>query len=139
MELVYSSNDLHKFARESGYPSNPFPRDEDRRFRIRCELDAAFFHLYGIAREDVDYILDTFPIVRRKEEAAHGEYRTKRVILELYDEMGSGRPFQTRLESPPARGWTPPEVAIPPPPPIEAPFALEMVDSRPQPGLFDPE
>ncbi len=51
---------------------------------------------------------------------------------------GSGRPFQTRLDPPPARGWTPPEVAIPPPP-TEAPFALEMVDSRPQSGLFDLE
>ena len=78
------------------------------------------------------------PIVRRKEEAAHGEYRTKRVILELYDEMGSGHLFQTRLDPPPARGWTPPEVAIPPLL-TEAPFALEMVDSRPQLGLFDPE
>jgi len=25
------------------------------------------------------------------------------------------------------------------PPATEAPFAFEMVDSRPQPGLFDPE
>jgi hypothetical protein len=31
--------------------------------------------------------MDTFPIVRRKDEAEYGEYRTKRVILEIYDEM----------------------------------------------------
>lgn len=54
---------------------------------MRCELDAAFFHLYGIERDDVDYILDTFPMVRRKDEAAHGEYRTKRVILGIYHEL----------------------------------------------------
>jgi hypothetical protein len=31
--------------------------------------------------------MGTFPIVKRKDEAAHGEYRTKRVILEIYDAM----------------------------------------------------
>ena len=31
--------------------------------------------------------IETFPIVKRKDEAAHGEHRTKRVILEIYDAM----------------------------------------------------
>jgi hypothetical protein len=57
------------------------------RMHIRAELDAAFFHLYGIERDDVDYIMETFPIVKRKDIAAHGEYRTKRLILEIYDAM----------------------------------------------------
>ena len=30
--------------------------------------------------------MDTFPIVKRKDEAAHGEYRTKRVILSSPDQ-----------------------------------------------------
>ena len=34
-------------------------------------------------REDADYIMDTFPIVRRKDKAKFGEYRTNRVILEI--------------------------------------------------------
>jgi hypothetical protein len=34
---------------------------------MRCELDAVYFHLYGISKEDVDYIMDTFPIVKRKD------------------------------------------------------------------------
>ncbi|MEI2616885.1 MAG: hypothetical protein V9F06_04455 [Thermomicrobiales bacterium] len=50
--------------------------------------------------------MDTFPIVKRKDEAAHGEYRTKRVILEIYDELAeatrTGIPYQTRLDPPPA-------------------------------------
>jgi len=67
------------------------PRSLEERFAIRCELDAAFFHLYGIIREDVDYIMDTFPIVKRKDEAAFGHYRTKDMILEKYDEMAERR------------------------------------------------
>ena len=44
--------------------------------------------------------------IKRKDEAAHGEYRTKRVILEIYDEMErakeTGRPYQTLLDPPPS-------------------------------------
>jgi hypothetical protein len=57
-------------------------------------------------RDDVGYIVETFPIVRHKDEQKYGEYRTKRVILEIYDEMKqameSGVPYQTRLKPPPA-------------------------------------
>ena len=35
----------------------------------------------------MDYILETFPIVKRKDEQAHGAYHTKRVILDIYDAM----------------------------------------------------
>jgi len=58
-------------------------------------------------------MLETFPIVKRKDEQAHGEYRTKRVILDIYDAMQqameTGLPYHTRLDPPPANGWTPPE------------------------------
>lgn len=69
---------------------------------VRAELDAAFFLLYGIERDDVDYIMETFPIVKRKDIAAHGEYRTRRMILEIYDAMAeaekSGVPYQSPFD-----------------------------------------
>ncbi len=86
LELVYSSYDMKPFAKDLGNNGEPFIWNNERRFSIRCELDAAFFHLYGISRYDADYILDTFPIVKRRDEQEFGEYRTKRVILERYDE-----------------------------------------------------
>jgi hypothetical protein len=105
LELSYTAFDLESFARDLGYEAPPFRWDEERRFLIRCELDAAFFHLYGIDRDDADYIMETFPIVKRKDEARFGEYRTKRVILEIYDAMAeaarTSRPYQTRLDPPP--------------------------------------
>jgi len=64
-----------------------FRWDDASRRQIRCEIDAAMFHLYGLPREDVDYIMDTFRIVREHDEAEHGEYRTKRIILDIYDAM----------------------------------------------------
>ena len=106
LELSYTTSDLQPFAQDCRYGGAPFRWDLKRRFLLRCELDAAFFHLYGIAREDVDYIMDTFPIVKRKDEAEHGGYWTKHVILEIYDEMAEamagGSSYQTRLDPPPA-------------------------------------
>ena len=43
--------------------------------------------------------MDTFPIVKRKDEAKWGDYRTKRVILDIYDRMqkamDTGQPYET--------------------------------------------
>ena len=106
LELTYTSWDLEPFAHDVGYDGPPFRWDPARRFLLRCELDAAFFHLYGLSRDDTDYVMDTFPIVKRNDEKAHGEYRTKRVVLEIYDAMAeaicTGNPYQTRLDPPPA-------------------------------------
>jgi hypothetical protein len=61
-------------------------------------------------------MLETFPIVKRKDEQAHGEDRTKRVILDIYDAMQQAMetctPYHTRLDPPPAHGWTPPEITL---------------------------
>jgi hypothetical protein len=90
IELTYTAWDLEPFARDvlaevgvaqwnAWFPANPvgpdgtprpFVWDEERRFDLRCDLDALYFHLYEISREDVDYIMETFPIVKRKDEAA---------------------------------------------------------------------
>ncbi|MBK9968584.1 MAG: hypothetical protein IPP07_28450 [Holophagales bacterium] len=106
LELTYTAWDLEAFARDVGWNGPPFRWKPARRFLLRAELDAAFFHLYGISHDDTDYILDTFPIVRKNDEKAHGEYRTKRVILEVYDAMAESirtdQPYQTRLDPPPA-------------------------------------
>ena len=59
----------------------------DSRDHAKAEVDAGCFHLYGISRDDVDYIMDTFRIVKRKDEAKFGSYRTKELILEIYDAM----------------------------------------------------
>jgi hypothetical protein len=108
LELTYTAWDIAPFARDLGDEGPPFRWDEDRRFLLRAELDAAFFHLYGIARDDVDYIMETFPIVKRKDIAAHGTYRTKDKILEIYDEMTKAKstatPYESLLTPPPGQG-----------------------------------
>lgn len=106
LELSYTAWDLESFAHDVGYAGPPFRWDPVRRSILRAELDAAFFHRYGLSRNDADYILDSFPGVRKNDVKAHGEYRTKRVILEIYDAMTeaarTGVPYVTRLDPPPA-------------------------------------
>lgn len=106
LELTYTAWDLAPFAHDVGYDGPPYRWDPGRRFLLRCELDAAFFHLYGLSHDDTYYVMDTFPIVRKNDEKAYGEFRTKRVILEIYDAMAdaarTGKPYQTRLDPPPA-------------------------------------
>lgn len=114
LELTYTAEDLRPFAEDMGYNGEPFVWDEERRFQLRAELDAAFFHLYLPANPDgtwkrakketdaeyktlcavfptprhaVDYIMETFPIVKKKDEKAYGRYRTKEAILREYDGM----------------------------------------------------
>ncbi|MBN1954817.1 MAG: restriction endonuclease [Anaerolineae bacterium] len=65
----------------------PFVWDEGRRALLRAELDGLYAHLYGLEREELEYTLDTFPIVRRKDEAQYGEYRTKRMVLEAFESL----------------------------------------------------
>jgi N-6 DNA Methylase len=107
VELCYTAHDLCPFARDCGYDCLPFQWDDERRFLMRCELDAAFCHLYGISRDEAYFILETFDVAKRKDEAAYSHiYRTKDTVLEIYDEMagaaGTGMPYQTRLNPPPA-------------------------------------
>ena len=114
LELLYTAEDMRPFAHEMGYDGEPFPWDEKRRFALRAELDAAFFHLYLPAEPDgrwrkavnesetdyreltavfptprhaVDYIMETFPIKKKNDLKAFTSYRTKEVILQDYDAM----------------------------------------------------
>ena len=117
LELTYSTSDMADLARTLGGDGPPYRWDEERRRLLRVELDAAFFHLYGIERDDVDYIMETFPIVKRRDIETFGSYRTKELILEAYDAMNqairTGEPYQTILGPPPSQGSRHPESSRP--------------------------
>ena len=67
--------------RDLGHDGPPFTWDQDERRHLRARLDALYFRLYGLSREHAAYVLDTFPIVRRHDEAAFGSYRTRTLVL----------------------------------------------------------
>jgi len=65
----------------------PDRRDTGDRAQLRAEIDAYVAHLYGLTRDDFAYILDTFPVLKKKEEKAFGEFMSKRKCLEEYDRI----------------------------------------------------
>lgn len=88
-ELTVTSWRMAPFARDMGDFGPPFHWLPARREQIRAELDAMVFHVYGLDRDEVDYVLDTFTVMRKYDERDHGEYRTKRLILDYYDLLAS--------------------------------------------------
>ncbi len=79
----------------------PYRWDEARRSLLRAELDAWFARAYGLTRDELRYILDpadvhgpdfpgeTFRVLKEKETAKFGEYRTRRLVLEAWDRLAS--------------------------------------------------
>lgn len=97
LELTYTAWDLQPFAQDLGYDGAPFDWDEERRHRLKCELDAIYAQLYQLDREDLMWILDapepsqSFPGLKRNEERQFGEYRTQRYVLQAYDLLAQGQ------------------------------------------------
>jgi hypothetical protein len=93
LALTYTAHDMEAFARDMGHAGPPFLWHREDRLRRRARLDALFFHLYGLDREDADYVMDTFPIVREQEEAAYGgRYRTRELVLNYMAALAAGNP-----------------------------------------------
>ena len=90
LRLTFTSDDMSAFARDLGYTGLPFVWDSEGRRHLRARLDALYFHLYGLSRDDAGYILDTFPIVRRRDEKVFGSYRTKELILAYMNALAAG-------------------------------------------------
>jgi hypothetical protein len=90
LRLSYTAHDLAPFAHDLGYHGEPFVWDaEDRRHRM-ARLDALYFRLYGLDRDEAAYVLDTFPIVREQDEAAFNRYRTKDLVLGYMNALAAG-------------------------------------------------
>jgi hypothetical protein len=102
LELTFTSNAMAPFARDLGYNGPPFPWKDDRRARVRAELDAWYARAYGLNRDELRYILDpadvmgedypseTFRVLKNNETRKYGEYRTRRLVLEAWDRLESG-------------------------------------------------
>ena len=90
LRLTYTAHDMAPFARDLGYDGPPFTWDEKERRHLRARLDALYFHLYGLDHDDANYVLGTFPIVRREDEAAFGSYRTRDLVLAYMNALAAG-------------------------------------------------
>lgn len=96
--------------KEKGCPLPPFKWDEDRRARLKADLDAYFALLYGLEKDELRYILDpqdvygkdfpgeTFRVLKEKDIRKYGEYRTRRLVLEVYDRLRPDWDMEAHLQ-----------------------------------------
>jgi hypothetical protein len=88
---------------ENGFFHPPFRWSEERRAKLRAELDAWYARLYGLNEHDLRYILDpsdiygpefpgeTFRVLKKNEIERYGEYRTQRLVLEAWRALEPSR------------------------------------------------
>jgi hypothetical protein len=102
IELSYTSHAMKPFAEDLGFTGAPFAWNEDRRALLRAEIDAKVAKLYGLARDQLRYILDpadvygpdypseTFRVLKNNDIAKYGEYRTAKLVLDAWDRLERG-------------------------------------------------
>lgn len=116
LELTYTSHAMRPWAEDLGCSGPPFAFDAARRADVRAELDAFFALKYGLSRDELRYVLDpadthgadypseTFRGLKRNEEAALGEFRTGRLVLDAYDRLSgtqvASEPIELRSARP---------------------------------------
>lgn len=70
----------------SGLSTSKGVWDAPARARIRAQLDACFFTMYGLEAGDVEYVLTTFESLHRQEVSELGYFRTAELVLEAMKE-----------------------------------------------------
>jgi hypothetical protein len=98
LKLTCTAEDMLPLAEACDFTSGSFQKeyagrlhkwDEADRAQLMAELDAAYFHLYGISRDDAAYILSTFKGIHGPTTLFPGPATTADYILQLYDELAS--------------------------------------------------
>lgn len=94
LRLTCTADDMIPLARACGFAGSEgngvHTWKDAERARLRAELDAAYLHLYGLSRDDAEYILTTFTGTGHNPQAAPGEpvwhaNRAGAATLEAYD------------------------------------------------------
>jgi hypothetical protein len=64
--------------------------DDERRIELRAEIDAIVAaEVYGLTREEFEFVLSAFPLAARYETERWGEFRSGRLALEAFDRLAS--------------------------------------------------
>jgi hypothetical protein len=68
-----------------GNPPYVWKWKDQERADLRSQLDAAYFHLYGLSRDDAAYILSTFQATGSPDDP----HSTTSLILSYYDQFAA--------------------------------------------------
>jgi len=90
LKLTCTADDMRPLAEACGLKEGVHKWKPAERAELMAELDAAYFTLYGIKRDDVEYILSTFTGPGREPPPGMGRPQVRELILEAYDGLVRG-------------------------------------------------
>jgi len=87
LKLTCTANDMKPLAEAAGFEESVHKWKDDERAELMAELDAAYFLLYAVERQDVEYILSTFQGAGQTDKGLLDDLTpTQRILLE-YDRL----------------------------------------------------
>jgi hypothetical protein len=91
-ELTYTAHDLDAWGRDLDFAEEPYTWDRERRRELRVEIEALFFSLYGLKKDEVDHVFESFWSVKEDEVEEYDEYKLKHRVLDRLSEFQSLSP-----------------------------------------------
>jgi hypothetical protein len=90
LKLTCTANDMRSLAEAAGMDPPVHRWSATERRDLMAELDAAFFLLYGLRRDDVECILGTFRGLEQEGESGEALFHAGGGLLDAYDRLRGG-------------------------------------------------
>ena len=90
LKLSCTADDMRPLGEAAGFDPPVHKWNPRERAELMAELDAAFFLLYGIDRDDAEYILGTFSGKERSDEQTE-LFSPAAGVLEAYDRLAADK------------------------------------------------
>jgi hypothetical protein len=89
LKLTCTAEDMTPLAEAAGFSPPVHRWDPAERAQLLAELDAAYFLLYGISRDDAEYVLGTFSGLSDGADALPGHISPAQAVLQAYDRLAA--------------------------------------------------
>ena len=87
LKLTCTADDMRPLAEAAGLDPPVHKWKSEERAELMAELDAAYFLLYGLDRDHVQYILTTFAGAAEPDESTPSMFRSDHLILTAFDRL----------------------------------------------------
>jgi hypothetical protein len=84
-KLTWTSHSIDEFGAEFDTISGPVNWKNIDRLTLQAEIDAAVAKLFDINKDDYEYILNSYEILKEREQSEYGEYRTRIECTNKFD------------------------------------------------------